>query len=44
MNKTPLLLMLPFALAANTVFNGSFELGTDGFALEREVPPQRIRE
>ena len=37
MNKTPLLLMLPFALAANTVFNGSFELGTDGFALEREL-------
>lgn len=36
MNKT-LLLMLPFALAANTVFNGSFELGTDGFALEREL-------
>ena len=38
MNKT-LLLMLPFALAANTVFNSSFELGTDGFALERELRP-----
>ena len=36
MNKT-LLLLLPFALAANTVFNSSFELGTDGFALEKEL-------
>ena len=27
MNKT-LLLLLPFALSANTVFNSSFELGT----------------
>ena len=38
MNKT-LLLLLPFALAANTVFNSSFELGTDGFALEKELRP-----
>ena len=36
MNKT-LLLLLPFALSANPVFNGSFELGTDGFALKREL-------
>ena len=39
MNKTSILLLLPFALAANPVFNGSFELGTDGFALERELRP-----
>ena len=36
--KIPLFLfLLPPALAANPVFNGSFELGTDGFALEREL-------
>lgn len=37
MNKSTFLILLPFALAANPVFNGSFELGTDGFALEREL-------
>lgn len=37
MRKNLFLLCLPFALAANPVFNGSFELGTDGFALEQEL-------
>ena len=37
MRKYLFLLCLPFALAANPVFNGSFELGTDGFALEQEL-------
>lgn len=39
MNKFILLSLLPFALTANPVFNGSFELGTDGFALEKELRP-----
>ena len=39
MNKTSFLLFLPLALAANTVFNPSFELGTDGFTLEKELRP-----
>ena len=39
MNKTSILLFLPFALAANAIFNPSFELGTDGFALEKELRP-----
>lgn len=30
-----LCLFFPAALGANTIFNGSFELGTDGFALEK---------
>ena len=43
MNKTSILLFLPFALAANAIFNPSFELGTDGFALEKELRPTRTR-
>lgn len=39
MKKTALVFLLPFALAANPVFNASFELGTDGFALEKELRP-----
>ena len=39
MNKTAFLFFLPLALAANPVFNPSFELGTDGFALEKELRP-----
>ncbi len=39
MNKTSFLLFLPLALAANTIFNPSFELGTDGFLLEKELRP-----
>ena len=39
MNKTAFLFFLPLALAANTVFNPSFELGTDGFTLEKELRP-----
>lgn len=39
MNKTSILLFLPFALTANAIFNPSFELGTDGFALEKELRP-----
>ena len=31
------LLLAGGTLAANPVFNGSFELGTDGFALEKEL-------
>ena len=37
MKKIFLLCSLPLALSANSFFNGSFELGTDGFAVEREL-------
>ena len=37
MKKNLLFLFLPFALAADPVFNGSFELGSEGFALEQEL-------
>lgn len=37
MNKSMLLLLLPFALTANHVYNGSLELGTDGFAIEKNL-------
>ena len=39
MNKTAFLFFLPLALTANSVFNPSFELGTDGFTLEKELRP-----
>lgn len=34
-----LLALLTLALHANPIFNGSFEMGTDGFALERYLRP-----
>lgn len=37
MNKSVLLLLMPFALAANHIYNGSLELGTDGFAIEKNL-------
>lgn len=37
MKKIFLLCSLPLALSANSFFNGSFELGTDGFALVRSL-------
>lgn len=37
--ESALLFLIPLALAANPVFNASFELGTEGFAIEKELRP-----